>query len=268
MTYPPAHGFGWVPDPPDCRDHLFSNDPTVKPKPATLTGSVDLRELCPPVVHQGRINSCSAHAAAAAFAVDLAQQGLDRFEPSRLFIYYNSRFLAHRVSTDSGATIRDSVKAVTKYGVCKEDSWPYIDSPPLSPGGIWPHTSPAGQRPPCNCFTEAQNNRAISYRRLAHELAELKLCLYLGRPFLAGFSVFQGFFDARESGAVPMPEPQEQKKGTHAALVVGYNDIEERFKLRNSWGPEWGNEGYFTLPYEYLLKRGLAADFWTIRTVS
>jgi C1A family cysteine protease len=37
--------------------------------------------------------------------------------------------------------------------------------------------------------------------------------------------------------------------------------------VRNSWGPTWGQQGYFTLPYAYLTDPNLASDFWTIRLV-
>jgi C1A family cysteine protease len=33
--------------------------------------------------------------------------------------------------------------------------------------------------------------------------------------------------------------------------------------VRNSWGTEWGQAGYFTIPYAYL--ETMADDFWTIR---
>jgi C1A family cysteine protease len=37
--------------------------------------------------------------------------------------------------------------------------------------------------------------------------------------------------------------------------------------MRNSWGTDWGQAGYFTLPYAYLLASSLASDFWQIITV-
>jgi len=50
-------------------------------------------------------------------------------------------------------------------------------------------------------------------------------------------------------------------------LAVGYDDTAERFIVRNSWGPRWGQRGYFTLPFKYLLEPGLSDDFWTVRMV-
>ena len=50
-------------------------------------------------------------------------------------------------------------------------------------------------------------------------------------------------------------------------LAVGYDDAAQRFIVRNSWGPNWGMTGYFTMPYGYLADPQLARDFWTIYTV-
>jgi C1A family cysteine protease len=60
-----------------------------------------------------------------------------------------------------------------------------------------------------------------------------------------------------------MPIKDERMLGGHVVLAVGFNQKEKRFLVRNSWGKNWGKEGYFTMPYDYL--ETLADDFWTVR---
>jgi C1A family cysteine protease len=94
-------------------------------------------------------------------------------------------------------------------------------------------------------------------------------CLANGFPFVFGFTVYESFESAEvaRTGDAPLPAAGETVLGGHAVLAVGYDDAAARFTVRNSWGPHWGNGGYFTLPYAYLTDRGLASDFWTISQV-
>ena len=64
-----------------------------------------------------------------------------------------------------------------------------------------------------------------------------------------------------------MPGPGEQVMGGHAVLAVGYDDKQGRFIIRNSWSAQWGMQGYFTMPYDYLLNENLSDDFWTVRLI-
>jgi C1A family cysteine protease len=50
-------------------------------------------------------------------------------------------------------------------------------------------------------------------------------------------------------------------------MAVGYDDVNQWYILRNSWGDKWGMRGYFTMPYSYLLDENLSDDFWTIRVI-
>ena len=78
--------YGWVPDLPDQRDHLYAALPRFL---VALPPSFDLRPQFPPVFDQGQLGSCTANVIAAAFQFDQLKQGIADFTPSRLFIYYN-----------------------------------------------------------------------------------------------------------------------------------------------------------------------------------
>jgi C1A family cysteine protease len=260
--------FGWVPDLPDVRDHLFAAPMATI---GALPAAVDLRKYCPATVYdQGQIGSCTANAIAGAFEFDLLKQSLPDFMPSRLFIYYNERAMEGHVHTDSGAMIRDGIKSVAKLGVCSEVDWPYDGSPATTDGGPWPKGARAAKKPPRTLYTKAKTNEAMTYQRVVRSLAQFKGCLAGGYPFVFGFTVYESFESAAvaKNGIVPMPTSTEQVLGGHAVLAVGYDDATSRFIVRNSWGPKWGQAGYFTMPYAYLTETGLSQDFWTIRSVS
>ena len=64
-----------------------------------------------------------------------------------------------------------------------------------------------------------------------------------------------------------MPQPGDKVRGGHAVTAVGYDDFQEVFIVRNSWGEGWGDKGYFYMPYAYITNPDLASDFWAINMV-
>jgi len=118
-------------------------------------------------------------------------------------------------------------------------------------------------------YTEAENYQALCYLRLTQGLMQLKGCLAEGFPFVFGFSVFSNFDtpETKETGHLEMPPADPERPTGHAVLAVGYDEQNQWFIVRNSWGADWGMGGYFTMPYPYLLQSSLAGDFWTIRKV-
>ena len=159
--------------------------------------------------------------------------------------------------------IRDGIKSVVKQGVCPEDL-------PGTPAGEWPYViRKFTAKPPKACYTVAMKHQVVSYRRLSQTLNQMKGCLASGYPFVFGFAVYESFETTAvaKTGKVPMPRTGEAMLGGHAVTAVGYNDADQRFIVRNSWGSKWGKKGYCFMPYAYLTDPDLAADFWTIRTV-
>lgn len=245
--------YGWRRDLPDRRDRIYA----APIAPIKLPPSIDLRSKCPPVLNQGDIGSCVAHAIANAHLFSQkAQEAPVLFLPSRLFIYYNARAKIGTVNSDSGASIRDGIKSVVRQGVPPESCWPYVPRK-------------FREKAPRPCYIEAMKHQALEYRRVLQQLSQLKGALASGRPVVFGFSVFESFESAAvtRTGKVPMPGADEDMLGGHAVLAVGYNDVSRRFTVMNSWGTSWGNRGYFTMPYEYLLDSNLSDDFWVVQTV-
>src|SRR5262245_50955509 len=249
--------FGWNPDLPDQRDHVFSAPaPTLR----ALPSHVDLRSKCPPeIYYQGRhLHSCTGNAIAAAIEFDQMKQRVGHvFTPSRLFIYYNGRVIEDRVGFDAGMMIRNGIKSVAKLGAPPERDWPY-------------DIRKFRRKPPAKAFADAAKHKIQEYQRLDRKLRQMKGCLASGYPFVFGFTVYESFESqhVKKTGKVRMPDlSSEYVLGGHAVLAVGYVDATRRFIVRNSWGRRWGMKGYFTIPYDYLLDSNLSDDFWTIRIV-
>lgn len=244
--------FGWIPDLPDHRDVLYSAPLKWL---QTLPSNIDLRASCPVVYNQGQLGSCTSNAVGAAFQFTQKKQHIPDFTPSRLFIYYNIRRMMGTVPSDSGASIRNGMKTMANEGICAEMRWPY---------DITRFTS----MPVQDCYDKALTNQALAYSSIDNtRLSQLKTCIYEGFPFVFGFTVYESFMTIGADGVMPMPQPDESTLGGHAVMAVGYDDAKQVFIVRNSWGTQWGDHGYFYMPYTFITDLGYARDFWTLRLV-
>ncbi len=256
--------FGWLPDPMDHRDFRLTSPLVKKALTATakvakqkgvlaaprakLPASVDLRPHCSPIEDQGSIGSCTAQSVVGLLEYLWNRVYGNAIDASRMFVYKATRNLLGWTG-DTGAFVRTTIKAVRLFGSCPEAYWPYIEPD-------------YDEEPPAFCYAFAQNYKTIVYYRLIEEVDPLRASLAQGIPFAFGFTCFESLWNA-DDGVIPFPEQDEQVIGGHAVVAVGYNHAKKHFIIRNSWGEDWGDDGYGYLPYEYF-KQGLADDCWCI----
>jgi len=260
--------YGWKPDRPDFRDQIAETEATAQ---AALPISFSLRSTFPAPYDQAELGSCTSNALAGAVTrllmkenkLTLATAATVSGTPSRLFIYYNERVIEGTVSQDSGATIRDGIKALNTLGTCFESTWPYI-------------ISQFARKPSVTAYKNALQDVVKSYQRInTADKTTKKTVLTQGSAIAFGFSVYDSFESAavEASGLVPMPSKSESLLGGHAMLIVGYDDNKVingqkgAYECRNSWGPNWGDHGYCYMPYSYLDDNSLADDFWIIKLI-
>jgi C1A family cysteine protease len=217
-----------------------------------LPSDVDLRPDMPPVYDQGQLGACTGNGIAAAVDYSRKVDGMSLLTPSRLFIYYNERAIEGTVSEDAGAEIRDGITTLTKWGVCSEAEWPY------QPAHF--RSKPAAQ-----CYADAKKNVIESYQRVPQTKDSFQAALFNKRPVIIGFTCYESLEnDAVErTGDVPLPGDNEKAIGGHCVLASGYR-ADGKIRFRNSWGTTWGDGGYGTLPWDYVLDPNLASDFWFI----
>lgn len=288
MPRPILFGTGWVPDPPDPSDVGFEHA-TVK---KLLAGAaihagiklfrrrrkalaVDLRPWCSPVHFQGYYNTCTAHVVTSMVEL-LENRANGTYVPaSRLFLYQVAKRILGE-SGDPGVYLRQMMGSVVLVGVPPEKFWPYLDTERKDDPRV-------DAEPDAFCYAMARDFSKARYFRLDSSGADLEevqariqVCLAASMPSSIGFPLYRSSLEsAAESGDVSMPAEGEKPVGSHAVLLVGFDDarrmggeggVEETtgaFLFKNSWGADWGAEGYGWLPYRYLTA-GLAKDCWTM----
>lgn len=239
-------------DPVDLRDKYFYA--TQHKAVSDLPVEVDLRSQLSPIVDQGQLGSCTANAIASGLGeFKLLQGGNPLTRLSRLFLYWEERYLEGTVNEDSGAYIRDGMKVLQTIGTCPESEYPY-------------NINKFTTTPTAKQVADAAKFRMIKGYYRVNNVTVLKAALAENIPVVIGFDVYESFesADVYETGMVPIPNTRtESFLGGHAVLAVGYKQIKNAnyIIIRNSWGADWGDAGYCYMPEAFFTK-GFVTDMW------
>lgn len=106
--------------------------------------------------------------------------------------------------------------------------------------------------------TSAQRNEAAQFKIDRFERvtdispASLKSFIAQDIPVIIGISVDMSFYNLGSNVWRPSPNIHNNSFGGHAITIMGYDDNRSAYKIINSWGQRWGDNGYCWISYNEL----------------
>lgn len=216
----------------------------------TLPERFDWREAraVSPVKDQGNCGSCWAFSMVATLESIALMQGMTAPD-------FSEQFLVSYSPLDKGCrggSLWTSAIFLKRIGTVDEDCMPYREN-----DFKWP--------PPCPEWRTARSG-TLGWVGVAHTVDALKAAVYQA-PVAAGFYVYEDFYHY-ESGVYTYTTGDLQ--GGHAIQIIGWDDADRCFVAKNSWGTDWGEEGFFRIGYSEVnhpvffgISAILMGEFWT-----
>ncbi len=209
--------------------------------------AIDFKISMPPIYDQGNLGSCVSNATGGCVSYMNWRRTGKYFNISRLYNYFTARgmlsageSIPQYIIQDSGLYIQSGCNAIKQYGALAEPLYPYL-------------INKFAYLPPATIFAEAFKHKNITFVAIGKNLDSIKSVLTNKQPFIIGINVYENLFDATTTSTGTIKMPAGELLGGHAIVAVGYDDTKQVCIIRNSWGVNWGNKGYGTIPYAYLL---------------
>lgn len=166
----------------------------------------------------------------------------------------------------NGQSLYDAVKILFVYGTTTSKCVPYKGNDMLGKKYDVHEATTSQDIPLCFDLTGVDsdtctngvdamlNYRAIDVYNINNIEQEIKLEIMRMGPILGGFQIFPDFLYEFDGTTIyTHPKKDQQPLGGHAIRIVGWGEEEQdnrRIKywiIANSWGPEWGINGYFKM---------------------
>lgn len=193
---------------------------------------VDGVDFTTPVKNQAPCPSCEAYAVVAALET-MVQYKVDH--PFNCDLSEMHLFLCSGGTCKWGVRLQNCTRYLQEYGVPDEGCFP-------DPHRTWDT--------PCNETLPGWENRTVKIENwgwidididvIKHALIEygpLVICALVRTDFM----LYKGGIYKNRWGRI---------KGGHVITIVGYNDTQRYWLIKNSWGTSWGEDGWIRVSYD------------------
>lgn len=206
---------------------------------AALPSKVDLRQTWWTINDQKNTGSCVGWATAdGVMRYHLVKAGrLSKTELlSPRFVWMASKETDQFTTTPetfiegAGTSLKAAMDIVRKYGVVPDSMLPFSISTLMYAG------------PENTFYANASTRKAANYFNLGKDLNQWKSWLANNGPILAGLNVDATWDNAKSTGGKLVAFQPSTTRGGHAVCIVGYTS--DGFIIRNSWGTNWGDNGF------------------------
>jgi hypothetical protein len=205
--------------------------------------AVDLRKYCTPIADQGQTGRCSAFAWT--HATEMSRNILNappvRLSPNYTMLEiqrYQGDARDYQYAYEGGdgtAAGPEPGELLAEHGTCRQELWP-------------------DDRPTPTVREEQLKADAERYRLEATPwpiaVDDVRKVLSAGCPVHVSMNTGRAFSGVGRDGVFNAAEAASGRHGRHAMLMVGY--VGNFFTLKNSWGTDWGDQGYCYIPKNVL----------------
>lgn len=210
--------------------------------PDSLPAFFDLSDDLPPVGDQGKQSSCVAWATG--YYLKSYQEKIKYDHEYNDSTIMSPSFVYNQLTKGdcSGTEIHSALMFLKDEGICSIEKLPYSDES----CDIYPSEE---------AINEAANIKISNFKTLSGEnmVDEMKTLILMQKPIVVAVALDKEFGVTDSYGISAYREHTVTKddiEGAHAMLVTGYSDEYKAFKLVNSWGEGFGDDGFVWIDYK------------------
>lgn len=223
----------------------FTNDGR---RAGEMHSEFSLRPYCPKSKNQGEISSCIGWAMGyGALTISHAyrdnitdQDAITKNAFSALYLFNQSKM----GSCMDGASIPQTAKILKDKGDCSSKEF---DSPKTD----------CNKEPDASLIEQSRQNAIKDYIALFNnsskpkdKVLRTKRSIAEGKPVVVGMNIKESLKGLSAEDPIWHPGGEDDKPmGGHALVVVGYSNASTTFDILNSWGPNWGDNGFFQMSF-------------------